>query len=336
MTKKKTDGPALDPNVTRTREQNRAALRRKVEMFYDLQRLRIQSAGRTYERADGTSIQLHEIDVAILERRSKDLETAERAALRDVQDHLDTMPFYRDVLSDKVRYRGIGPTMAGVILSSFAIERQDTVSKMWAFAGLRPLPAHRCRTCHSVVETDGDGSFVHLKERVRTPTPPKPGEVVEAKLPKCNRIGSLMGLIDVYESGKAQRPVKGEKLTYNSFLRTKLVGVLAPVLLKCASPWKKHYSEYKHRKATAGWGRNDGHRHQAAMRYMIKMLLLDIHKEWRTAENLPVRLSYHEEKQGGHAAARGAEPMPAPPAEEPLSPEVAAELEYLNEAQVAS
>ncbi len=330
MTKKKTDDK-IDPNVTRTREQDRAALRRKVEMFYDLQRLRIQSAGRTYERADGTSIQLHEVDVAILERRAKDLESAERAALRDVQEHLDTITFYRKVLSDKVRYRGIGPTMAGVILSSFAIEREDTVSKMWAFAGLRPMPAHRCRSCHSVVETDKEGAFLHIKERARTVAPPKPGEAPVAKLPKCPKAAAVLGLADVYESAQAQRPTKGEKLAYNSFLRTKLVGVLAPVMLKVGSPWKKHYSDYKTRKATAGWGKSDGHRHQASMRYMIKMLLLDIWTEWRTCEGLPVRPSYHEEKQHGHAARAGFATASVLE-EEALSPEVEAELGYLGEA----
>jgi hypothetical protein len=69
-------------------------------------------------------------------------------------------------------------------------------------------------------------------------------------------------------------------------------------MLKLGSPWKKQYDDYKHRKATAGWGKSDAHRHAAAIRYMIKMLLLDIHKEWRTHLGLPVRPSYHEEYQG--------------------------------------
>ena len=34
------------------------------------------------------------------------------------------------------------------------------------------------------------------------------------------------------------------------------------------------------------------------MRFMIKMLLLDIWKGWRESEGLPVRPSYHEEKLG--------------------------------------
>lgn len=338
MTKKKTEPKIekpkkLDVNVERSREQDRAALRRKVENFYDLQRLRIQTAGRTLKRADGTDIQLHEVDVAVLEARAAELHTAEKHALSDVQNHLSTMKFYKDTLSDKVRYRGIGPTMAGVILSSFDIHRSDTVSKMWAFAGLRPMPANRCKECHAVVAVAEDGaSYRHTAERVRTPAPPKPGEEPKAALPKCKHAKDLIDDDAIYASGKSQRPEKGVKLPYNSFLRTKLVGVLAPVLLKVGSPWKKCYDEYKHRKASEGWGRSDAHRHQAAMRFMVKILLLDIWKEWRKSEGLEVRPSYQEEKLG-HV--HSASPKPAPRVQvpsnyEPLQADIAAELEYLE------
>jgi hypothetical protein len=173
------------------------------------------------------------------------------------------------------------------------------------------------------------GNFRHTKERIRTPKPPAPGEVPEAKLPKCPKSADLLARADVYDSGRAQHPVKGEKLNYNAFLRTKLVGVLAPVLLKCGSPWKKTYDEYKHRKASEGWGKSDGHRHQAAMRFMIKMLLLDIWKKWRASEGLPVRPSYHEEKLGhvhGGGAATGG---PAAPMALDDDPEIDAELRQI-------
>jgi hypothetical protein len=215
--------PKIDVNVERSPEQDRAALKRKVGIFYDLQRLRLQTAGRTYKRADGTEIQLHEVDVAVLERRTKELHLAETHALRDVEDHLKTIDFYNKVLSDKTRYKGIGPTMAGVILSSFDIRREDTASKMWAFAGLRPMLARRCKLCHSVLESDG-GFFKHRKERARGPA--KPGVENEPKLPKCLKAATPIPSSDTYESGQAQRPTKGERLPYNAFLRSKLCGVL--------------------------------------------------------------------------------------------------------------
>jgi hypothetical protein len=260
----------------RTWKQSQLALKRKVRIFYDLQRLRLQTAGRTYERPDGVSIELHEVDVAILEHRATELHTAEKNALRDVEDHLKTIPFYVQVLADKERFKGVGPTMAGVIVSEFDIEREDTVSKMWSFAGLRPEACRRCRECHEPLTDDG----------------------MHAKTSKCPLKSAALGEGSTYASGRAQRPTRGEKLPYNAWLRTKLVGVLGPCLIKSNSPWRKFYDDYKHRKASAGWGRSDAHRHQAAIRYMVKMLLVEVHREWRTSLGLPVRAPYHEEYLG--------------------------------------
>ena len=64
----------------RTPDQDRMALRRKVRIFYDIQRLRLQTAGRTYERPDGTEIHLHEVEqdrLARLEHRPEVIERFE-------------------------------------------------------------------------------------------------------------------------------------------------------------------------------------------------------------------------------------------------------------------
>jgi hypothetical protein len=147
-------------------------------------------------------------------------------------------------------------------------------------------------------ENEDDGLFYqHIKERPRTP--PKPGEKPpEPKLPPCPKAASMLFADDVYASGKAMRPTKGQKLPYNAFLRSKLVGVLGPVMLKLNSPWRRAYDNYKHRKQCAGWGRSDAHRHQAAIRYMIKMLILDVWLKFREYHKLSVRPSYQEEKLG--------------------------------------
>lgn len=333
--------------VVRTREQHRLALKRKVRMMYDLQRLRLQAGGRTLKRPtkpdseERVEIFLHEVDLAILETRTKELLKVERAALRDVQEHLETLPFYQNVLSDKVRYRGIGPTMAGVIMSEFDIYRSDTVSKMWSFAGLISKPAFRCKTCFTLLTEDADGTDrragleIDRQAAVADVTlarsrlhdvlgDPATIATYQAQLDmavgKATRLknevervalGTFMhrgkvpkgckdpvGRDETVASGEAQRPTKGVKLPYNSFLRVKLVGVLGPVLIKSGSPWRKTYDDYKLRLQSKGWGKNDGHRHQASIRYMIKMLLMDIHKRWREAEGLSVREPYSVEKLG--------------------------------------
>lgn len=346
------------PETTeRTIDQSRLALKRKVRMMYDLQRLRMQAAGRTLTRPtkpdseEKVEIFLHESDLMVLERRAADLRKVEKEALKDVETHLNTISFYKNVLSDKELYKGVGPTMAGVILSEFDIRRADTVSKMWKFAGLTSTPAHRCKKCFTLMTEDEDGKEKRAElERQRQeavlevaearkkiaeeqealhgdfsdPKASGPLRFAEADLDravgKATRLKNevertafgvfthrgkvpkgcteSVGPTDVIASGEAPRPRKGEKLPYNAFLRVKLVGVLGPVLIKVGSPWRKTYDDYKHRLVSKGWGKNDGHRHAAAVRYMVKMLLLDIHRRWREHEGLTVRPPYHEEKLG--------------------------------------
>ena len=96
------------------------------------------------------------------------------------------------------------------------------------------------------------------------------------------------------EGAAAERPTKGEKLHYNSFLKTKLVGVMGSCLLKANSPWRKFYDDYKHRLKSSGKGMSDGHQNAMANRYMVKMLLQELWIDWRTLEGLPVRESYQE------------------------------------------
>lgn len=293
----------------RTPEAFRLALRRKTRIFYDIQELRLQTQGRLTKKAPNSQIELHPRDKRILEARLTDLQKVEDSALMDLDEQLHEVPFYAKVIEPerKERFRGLGPRMASVIVSSFDIHREDTVSKMWAFAGLAPLPADRCKKCFVVV---GPGDDAHL-DGFKHPKP---------QGNKCEYAGKFVHKDFVVASGKQMRPVAGEKLKYNAWLRTKLVGVLAGVLLKCGSPYKKYYDEYKHRWQVANKGTSDAHRHQAAMRYMIKMLLLDIWKEWRAFEGLPVRPSYAEEKLGHVTSqpsikeiiARKNDPTPAP------------------------
>lgn len=147
------------------------------------------------------------------------------------------------------------------------------------------------------------------------------------------------------ETGRAPRPKKGERLRYNAFLRTKLVGVLADCMIKLRSPWREYYDNYKHRlqsrivpcmaclraaklrprdalpadkirpkcsqckgKGEAPWGESDGHRNNASKRYMIKMFLQAMWIEWRQAEGLEVNAPYKDVYLGRpHGTHGGAE-----------------------------
>jgi hypothetical protein len=262
----------------RTPEQDRAALRRKVRIFYDLQRLRIQTAGRTLDRA--TDIELHKVDVAILDARASNLKDAEDEALKDISAHLSTMPAYTQILSKKPDWKGIGPTLAGVLLSEIDITRCDTVSALWRYAGLAPQPCKRCKKCRDTVVSSAGDTYKHEYNRKE----------------KCSV--KMLTKADVYESARAEKPMKGEKLHYNKFFKTKMVGVMGTCLLKSNSPWRKFYDDYKHRLVSADKGMSDGHRANMATRYMVKMLLQELWKQWRTLEGLPVREPYQEQYLG--------------------------------------
>lgn len=272
--------------LDRTAKESRQALRYKVRYFYDIQRLRIQHQGRITPKAKDAGIQLHEGDVASIRRRFEQLLALEKAVLSDISQHLDTIPFYRETLSDKKRFKGIGPTMAGVLLAEIEIERQDTPSALWSFAGLAPVKTRRCKKCQRVAIVDKkhtNGGEKLYKHEGKAAVKGCPHPFPESQ---------------TFQSGRAARPTAGEKLPYNAFLRAKMCGVLGPVLLQVGSPWRSFYDDYRHRKESAGWGVSKGHRHQAAIRYMIKMLLLEIWKEYRAHEGLPVRPPYQEEYLG--------------------------------------
>ncbi len=92
-------------------------------------------------------------------------------------------------------------------------------------------------------------------------------------------------------------------------MKTKLIGVLAASFLRAGdNPYSKIYRDYKHRlennpkylevkDPVENKGRK-GHRHAMALRYMIKMFLLDLYTNWRRIEGLPVTVPYHEGKLG--------------------------------------
>lgn len=102
-------------------------------------------------------------------------------------------------------------------------------------------------------------------------------------------------------------------ITYDPFLKTKLMGVLASSFIRLGSPWRRVYDDYKHRLLTdqnrekvtlqewksrrkAGedvsnlWppGRIDN----ASKRYMVKIFLAELWEKWRALEGLDITPPY--------------------------------------------
>ncbi len=115
-------------------------------------------------------------------------------------------------------------------------------------------------------------------------------------------------LIDVAYINKKGEDAIRKSITFNPFLKTKLLGVLAPSFLKCKGKYSEIYYEYKNRLINHPNHKSKEkiHIHNMSMRYMIKRFLVDLYVNWRTIEGLPVAPEYSEAKLGLiHKSAEG-------------------------------
>ena len=160
--------------------------------------------------------------------------------------------------------KGIGPAMSGVIISEIDITKARHPSSLWKYAGLD-------------VAGDGRGRSRRAEHLVKARYVNRDGEEAERN-----------------------------SITFNPFLKTKLIGVLAPSFLRASNEkYRAVYDAYKNRlQHRPDWSEEKkGHVNNAALRYMIKMFLIDLYAAWRTLEGLPVSKPYHEAKLGiKHAA----------------------------------
>ena len=146
--------------------------------------------------------------------------------------------------------RGCGPAMCGVVIGEIDIAKAKYPSSLWAYAGF------------DVVQ-NGDESRG-----------------------RCRRKEHLREVDYIDKDGN---PAKCVGITFNPFLKTKLTGGLGPCLIKANSdPYRGIYDGYKHRlESHSKWkDRTKGHRHNAAIRYMIKRFMCDLDAAWRGLEGL--------------------------------------------------
>ena len=201
-------------------------------------------------------------ELALIESYERQLE-AEMIHEKCIADELSRERIWTNYLSG---IRGVGPLMAGVILSEIDIHKCNSISALWAYCGL-----------DVVVSTDDAGAVIeegrcrkrhHLKPKYYT-----------------NAAGEITETVGI---------------TFNPFLKTKLVGVLGGVFIKLGGEYREIYDGYKHRLQNhpKHSGKTKGHIHNMAVRYMIKEFLADLWTKWREIEGLPARSRYAEEKLG--------------------------------------
>lgn len=90
-------------------------------------------------------------------------------------------------------------------------------------------------------------------------------------------------------------------ITFNPFLKTKLIDVLGGSLLKGRNEYYKSiYDNYKTRLLNHPdhAEKRPAHIHAMATRYMVKIFLVWLHIVWRRLEGLPVHKPYHADKLG--------------------------------------
>jgi len=137
-------------------------------------------------------------------------------------------------------------------------------------------------------------------------------------------IGKVIGMVDIeraptvsalwkfagfaVEDGKAPKPKKGEKNTYNARLRT-MCWRVGSSLMRAGGGFYDYYIVEKEKETAKllldGWtikaaAKYDlekkrisvGHVHNRALRKMIKLFLACLWKVWREAEGLPIRSPY--------------------------------------------
>ena len=187
------------------------------------------------------------------------LERNEATQFRRLESVLDEFPIYEGFLQG---IRGCGPAMSAVIISEIDIAKARYPSSLWAYAGV------------DVVQ-NGDESRgrSRRKEHLRE--------------------------IDYID--KDGKPAKRVGITFNPFLKTKLTGVLGPCLIKANSdPYRAIYNGYKARLENhPKWkDTTKAHRHNAAIRYMIKRFMCNLYAIWRHLERLPVSDEYAVAKLG--------------------------------------
>jgi hypothetical protein len=269
-----------------------------------------------------------------------ELDRVERRQFDQFVSVLPDFPIYTHFLKNVV---GVGPAMAGVILSEIDITRAKYASSLWRIAGLDVVSHWELDSSTWVRRKIGNGA-----QQPEIPYEPKVNYLLRAEGtngpvtvdgrehsvsyyhdPESNTDHGILSIEEngwvlaldykkVHSGGRSRRrehlvkrtyinkegkEAERDSITFNPFLKTKLIGVLGPSFLRTRSPYSTLYYEYKNRYQTdpnkGGSGEwTKGHIHNAAIRAMMKQFLSDLYGAWRPLEGLPRYDRYDVVKQG--------------------------------------
>ena len=163
------------------------------------------------EKADGLIADVFEYNAVGIYH---DMLGKEKSMEKNIGKALEVFPIYTEFLKG---VKGCGPLMSGVILSYMDIHKARHISSFWKLSGLDTVTIVDEATGETRVE--GRRNFgAHLVDREY-----------------------------IAKDGTTQTK---KSITYRPFLKTKLLGVLGSSFLKCNSPYRVYYDNYKHREVS--------------------------------------------------------------------------------------
>jgi hypothetical protein len=168
-----------------------------------------------------------EATLAVIQKWQDRFQELEKELDEDINALVDDCP----IIDRLCELKGIGKILAAKLVAMIDIEKADTVSALWRYAGY--------------------------------------------------------GVID----GERERPQKGEKLHYNARLKTTCY-LIGSSFLRCGSDYRRVYDSAKEYYEANRTDWTKAHRHNAAMRKMIKTFLAHLWLVWRELEGLSTRSLY--------------------------------------------
>lgn len=275
----------------------------------------------------------------------------EETGFKRLEKLLLTVPIYTEFLRN---VEGLGVQMAGVIISEIDIHAAEYPSSIHKYCGLDVIKVG--------VYTDEAGkehripawqvSEYYEREDADPNQPMIMFGKYKVNLVEEGRSRKEHALVNRTYIKKDGEEATRRSITFNPFLKTKMIGVLGGSLLKVGTyevdgkkmgadrrhelavslgfkvdkesdldkgdqvtgfllsrgyevvieraKYGKIYDDYKNRleQNPIHQDKTPLHRHNMAIRYMVKMFIIDLYNAWRPLEGLPVAAPYHEAKLG--------------------------------------
>ena len=243
-------------------ENKRSRIKTLVRTRDDVQKTRIQMANRLSKKSNGedqktVSTEMDTECILDLVDIKEDLESIERRIEYKILKELKGMPIYEDFFKG---IKGVGTILSAIIISEIDIEKADTVSKIWQYAGLNPgmCNGRKWSAEEGIHKTDNLVRGDRVTKGYLSPYNCYLKSKLVKVLSDCLiRNGSSYRRI--YDDCKADLEVS-DRLVQGKDIA-----------------WKDE---------------SKGHRDAYARRKMIKVFLKDLYVRWRTLEGLPVQEPY--------------------------------------------